>query len=97
MAGDPIGRMALLWRGDRDTRGKTPAENDRLRPVFEALAELGITAEAAVYAEEFADEVRDQLLRVDGSLVLVGIGVVAYPRILISPGVTLSCSAGLLR
>jgi len=39
--------------------------------VAAALAEVGVAAEAAVYSEEFADEVRDQLLGVDGVLVWV--------------------------
>jgi hypothetical protein len=39
--------------------------------VFEELAAVGVHAEPAVYAEEFADEVRAQLLAVDGVLVWV--------------------------
>ena len=46
-------------------------DNNRLSRVFEALAALGIHAEPAVYAEEMADEVREQLLRLDGVLVWV--------------------------
>jgi hypothetical protein len=39
--------------------------------VFEELMTIGIEAEPAVYDETFADEVRDQLLTVDGVLVWV--------------------------
>lgn len=64
-------RVAILWRGDHDARrGATPG-NNRFHRVFEALAGLGIRAEPAVWDEEFADEVRDQLLAADGVLVWV--------------------------
>jgi glutathione synthase/RimK-type ligase-like ATP-grasp enzyme len=39
--------------------------------VFEELSAIGIRAEPAIYDEEFADEVREQLLTVDGVLVWV--------------------------
>jgi hypothetical protein len=71
MAPDRIGRIALLWRGDRDARAKTTSTNNRLSPLFEALAALNIAAEPAVYSDEIVDEVRDQLLRLDGVLVWV--------------------------
>lgn len=64
-------RVALLWRGDREARAKATPQNNRLRLVFEALAAVGIVAEPAVYAEETADEVREQLLGLDGVLVWV--------------------------
>ena len=51
-------------------RAATPA-NNRFHRVFEELAAAGIEAEAAVYADDFANEVREQLLTVDG--VLVGV------------------------
>jgi hypothetical protein len=65
------GRVAVLWRGDRDARRQATAENNRFHQVFAALAAIGIQAEPAVYAEEMADEVRAQLLNVDGVLVWV--------------------------
>src|ERR1700676_220646 len=65
------GKIAIVWRGDLQARtGATPA-NNRFHRVFEALASVGIHAEPAVYAEEMADEVRAQLLKVDGVLVWV--------------------------
>src|SRR6202023_3041798 len=44
---------------------------NRFHRVFEELAALGIHAEPAVYADDLANEVREQLLAVDGVLVWV--------------------------
>jgi hypothetical protein len=64
-------RIAILFRGDAQARrGATPL-NNRFHCVFEALAEQGIDAEPAVYADEIVNEVRQQLLSVDGVLVWV--------------------------
>jgi hypothetical protein len=65
------GKVAVLWRGDRQARIEATPGNNRFHRVFESLAALGIHAEPAVYAEETADEVREQLLRVEGVLVWV--------------------------
>jgi hypothetical protein len=65
------GRLALLWRGDHPARRDATPDNNRLSRVFEALAALGIDAEPAVYADDMASEVREQLLQVDGVLVWV--------------------------
>jgi hypothetical protein len=43
----------------------------RLHGVFEAMSALGIEAEPAIYADDVADRVREQLLRCDGVLVWV--------------------------
>jgi len=64
-------RAALLSPGDRETRNASTLEGHRLRGVAEALRQIGVVAELAVYADEFVDEVRDQLRRVDGVLVWV--------------------------
>ena len=64
-------RIAVLWRGDREARRTATAANNRFYRVFEELAALGIQADPAVYHEDFADEVREQLLGVDGVLVWV--------------------------
>ena len=69
MTADSTGRVALLWRGDRDALA-TP-RNNRLTPVFEALAQAGVAAEPAVYSEETAREVREQLLGMAGVLIWV--------------------------
>jgi hypothetical protein len=65
------GRVALLWRGDRQARSEATPRNNRYSCIFEELAAVGIHAEPAVYADDFVDEVREQLLRLDGVLVWV--------------------------
>src|SRR6267378_6610920 len=64
-------RVAVLWRGDREGRRAANRQNNRFHHVFEGLAARGIHAEPAVYADDIADEVRAQLLAVDGVLVWV--------------------------
>jgi hypothetical protein len=64
-------RIAILWRGDRAARRAATPQNNRFHRVFEKLAALGAEAEPAVYADDFADEVREQLLAADGVLVWV--------------------------
>ena len=46
-------------------------ETSRFPRVFGALAALGVDAEPAVYHDDFCDEVRRQLMKVDGVLVWV--------------------------
>ena len=64
-------KIAILWRGDRETRANATPANNRYHRIFEELAARGIDAEAAVYADDMADEVYDQIIRVDGVLVWV--------------------------
>src|SRR5262245_64363707 len=64
-------KVAVLWRGDRATRRAATPQNNRYHAVFEELVQAGVHAEPAVFDESFADEVRDQLLGVDGVLVWV--------------------------
>jgi hypothetical protein len=66
-----IGMVALLWRGDRQARDAATPEASRFGRIFEALARRHIRAEPAVYADDFADEVRRQLSGMDGVLVWV--------------------------
>jgi hypothetical protein len=66
-----VGKVALLWRGDVEARRQVTPENNRWREVFAALASAGVHAEPAVYCEEAAEEVRAQLLAMDGVLVWV--------------------------
>ena len=68
---ETVGRLALLWRGDREARANATTENNRYNRIFDELAARGIQAEPAVYSEEAEDEVRAQLLDVDGVLVWV--------------------------
>jgi hypothetical protein len=71
MAGVKSDRVAILWRGDREGRRTATAQNNRFQRVFEELAALGIHAAPAVYDDDIAGEVREQLLTVDGVLVWV--------------------------
>src|SRR5215471_21045589 len=64
-------KVAILWRGDLKARQAATPANNRLHRIFDELAEVGIHAEPAVYDEEFADEVREQLIGTDGVLVWV--------------------------
>src|SRR6185437_12542617 len=63
--------VAILSRGDAAARRDSTPQNSRFAGVFEALATAGIDARPAIYDESFADELRDQLLTVDGVLVWV--------------------------
>jgi hypothetical protein len=71
MAAEAIGTVGLVWRGNREMREKASAQGHRLSPTFDALAAVGLTAQPAVYLDEMIDDVREQLLRVDGVLVWV--------------------------
>jgi hypothetical protein len=66
-----VGKVAVLWRGDREARRNATPQNNRFYRVFEELAAAGVDTEPAVYDEDFADEVRDQLLDAQGVLVWV--------------------------
>jgi hypothetical protein len=64
-------KIAILWRGDVEARHHATPQNNRFHRVFEELAALGVCAEPSVYDEAFVDDVREQLLAVDGVLVWV--------------------------
>jgi hypothetical protein len=71
MAREKVGKLALLWRGDRQARSAATPHNNRFSGVFQALATRGIEAEPAVYADDWVGEIREQLLQLDGVLVWV--------------------------
>ncbi len=64
-------KVAILYAGDSDARQSASPENSRFLPLFQALAGLGMQAEPAVYHDDFANAVRDQLMRTDAVLVWV--------------------------
>jgi len=67
---DPkTGKVAILYPGDREARKNATPDNNRLAPIFHALADRGIHAQPAVYHDDFHEEVRRQLLSVDIVLV----------------------------
>ena len=64
-------KVALLWHGDREARNTATFDGNRFQGLKATLQAVGVEAEPAVYHDEFADEVRAQLARVDGVLVWV--------------------------
>jgi hypothetical protein len=71
----PIGRVALLWRGDAGAVVPLPSQT-RHHLVFKALEALGIAGEPMLYSEEAQEAVRTRLLTVDG----VRLGSIRLPR-----------------
>jgi hypothetical protein len=53
--------IALLYPGDRAMRDRSDPAESRFAALFEAFAEAGIHATPAVYNDDFADEVEEQL------------------------------------
>jgi hypothetical protein len=64
-------RVAILHHRDRAAGENAPPEGGRFGKVFQAMAGLGMVAEPALYHDEACDEIRQQLMRVDGVLVWV--------------------------
>jgi hypothetical protein len=66
-------KVGLLWRFEWDPPDAREPILDtcKLRGVFDAFAQLGVSAEPVVYSDETADAVRDQVLGLDGVLVWV--------------------------
>ncbi|MGV1760924.1 Cj0069 family protein [Rhizobium sp. A22-96] len=67
----PSPRVAIVWRGDQETRRTATPQNNRYHRIFEELAAVGLVAEPVVFDEGFAGDVLDQLLQVDAVLVWV--------------------------
>ena len=68
MTAAATGKLALLWRGDREARCNATPQSNRFKRVFEELATIGISAEPAVYADEMAGEVRMSMACSSGSI-----------------------------
>lgn len=64
-------QIAIVYPGDREVRRVATCENNRFAAVFAAFAARGVEAHPAVYNLAQANELRDQLLRLDGALVWV--------------------------
>jgi len=69
MTGARAASVALLYPGDRAARDHADPAASRFSTLFEALAAAGVSAEPAVYHDDFADEVAAQLRRVQAVLV----------------------------
>ncbi len=68
---DKLPVVALLWYGDREARDASTISITRFQSVAEALRTVGVETQTAVYNDEFADEVSNQLTKCDGVLVWV--------------------------
>jgi uncharacterized protein DUF6815 len=66
----PVGRVALLWRGEPGADVPAPGAT-RFHLIFSALQALGVAAEPVLYSEEAEETVRQRLLAMDGVLVWV--------------------------
>lgn len=65
-------RIGVLWRGDRRAEGSLPPADRGLGPLYDAFTTLPVDLEQLVpYADDAVDEVRDQLLGLNGVLVWV--------------------------
>jgi hypothetical protein len=61
--------IAILYPGDRAARDRADPRESRFAALFDAFATAGVAAEPAVYHDDFADEVRAQLMGVRAVLV----------------------------
>lgn len=64
-------KVAIVTHGNAEDRKSATMETSRFLPVFKALAAQGLQAAPAVYHDDVANEVREQLRKVDGVLVWV--------------------------
>jgi hypothetical protein len=62
-------RLAILYPGNREARDLAGPKASRFAALFDAFAAKGVAAEPAVYQDDFAAEVEDQLAQVAGVLV----------------------------
>src|SRR3954447_8167732 len=67
----PLGRIAILWRGDEAERRNATPETSRFKAVFAALADVGVDAKPVVYEDDVLDATRAQLATLAGVLVWV--------------------------
>ena len=66
-------KIGFLWRVEWDPPANDGGiiESCKLREMFVAFSGLGVSAEPVIYSDEAVDDVRDQLLALDGVLVWV--------------------------
>jgi hypothetical protein len=62
-------KLALLYPGDRAARTRSDPKESRFAALFEAFAQAGVSTEPCVWHDDFAAEVRAQLLKCDAVLV----------------------------
>lgn len=64
-------QIAIVYPGDCEVRRLATPENNRHAALFAAFAALGVQAHPAVYNRAQANDLREQLLHMDGALVWV--------------------------
>jgi hypothetical protein len=64
-------RIGILWRDDRSARPSKPEERHGLAPLYEAFGRLPVELRPVVFEDGAVDEVRDEMLALDGVLVWV--------------------------
>ncbi|MGA7988477.1 MAG: Cj0069 family protein [Candidatus Dormiibacterota bacterium] len=64
-------RIGILWRGDRSAKPTAPDVSRGLNPLYAAFGQLSAVLHAVVFEDGAIDEVRDELLALDGVLVWV--------------------------
>ena len=64
-------RVAIVFPADAERQQKTRLEDSRFARTAAALAEKGIAVEGAPYVAGDVEELREQLMRVDGVLVWI--------------------------
>ena len=64
-------RMGALWRGDRRAEAPAPRADRGLGALYAAFGRLPVVVEQVPYSDDLVDEVREQLLTLDGVLVWV--------------------------
>jgi hypothetical protein len=69
MTAMPASKVALLYPGDRAARDRADPAASRFAALFDAFAAAGVSAEPAVYHDDFAEEVTAQLQGVQAVLV----------------------------
>jgi len=64
-------RLGVLWRGDRRTDAPSPRADRGLGALYAAFDRLPRVVEQVPYGDDVVEEVREQLLTLDGVLVWV--------------------------
>jgi len=64
-------RIGVLWRGDRREQAPSPRADRGLEALYAAFGRLPVVLEQVPYSDDLVDEVRKQLLTLDGVLVWV--------------------------
>jgi hypothetical protein len=70
LAPEPL-RIGILWRDDRSAHPSMPGDHHGLAPLYEAFRQLPVELRPVVFEDSALDEVRHELLALDGVLVWV--------------------------